>query len=68
MRIEQTTKANKIAIFVLLATSIAYHVILGMSSASSQRSLFQSGIEFSTNAIRNTIEPAASSPFSPLGK
>jgi len=68
MRIEPTTKANKIAIFILLAASIAYHVMQGISSTGNHRSLFHSGIEFSTNAIRNTIEPAANNPFSPLGK
>jgi hypothetical protein len=68
MNIDPTTKANKIAIFVLLIASIAYHVILGMSSAGGNRSLFHSGIEFSTTAIRNTIEPATSNSFSPLGK
>jgi hypothetical protein len=67
MREEQLPKANKMAVFVLLAASIAYHVIQGMSSAGGQQSLFHSRIELSSVALRNTIEPLANSLLSPSG-
>lgn len=67
MKPDQPTIANKLAIFLLLAGSIAYHVILGMSSGKNA-SLFQSGVEFTTNAVRNTIEPMTNILFSSLAK